>query len=101
MTTEKTSQAQHPFFPSLPGFPAMPGLDAWRSVMEAQTERFEKMTAELERMERERHERALTALEDMAKLMKSTLEYQRELTTEWRKMGLEAAKKSAELVGAV
>ncbi len=98
MTTEKTSQAQHPFFP---GFPAMPGLDAWRSMMEAQRQRFETMVAELDRMERERHERALTALEDMSKLMKSTLEYQRELTTEWRKMGIEAAKKSVELVGAV
>lgn len=98
MTTEKTSQAQHSLFPSLPG---MPGMDAWRTMMEAQTDRFGKMLSELERLERERHDRSLTALEDMAKLMKSTLEYQRELGTEWRKLGLEAARKGAELVGAV
>lgn len=98
MTTEKTSQAQHSPFS---GFLAMPGLDAWRAMMEAQTARFEAMLSELERLERERHERTVSALDDATRLVKSTLEYQRELAAEWRKMGVEAAKKSAELVGAV
>lgn len=98
MTTKKTSQEQHEGAPR--PFPTMPGLDLWRAMFEAQTARFDAMLVEMERLERERHERSVQAIDDVTRLVKSTLDYQRDLAGEWRKLGLDAAKKSAELVGA-
>lgn len=83
MATETTSHEQHPFFP---------GFDLWKSNMSAQSERFEKVMGEMERLERERHERTVAAIDHLSALMKSTLEYQNELAASWRKLGLEAAK---------
>ena len=97
MATRKTSQAQQET-QSNP-FAALPGVEMWRSMMEAQAERFEKMVSEMERLEKERHERAVSAIDDVTKLMKSSMEYQRELTEQWRKAGLDAARKGADLMG--
>lgn len=97
MATRKTSQSQQET-PTNP-FAAFPGMEMWRSMMEAQSERFEKVLSEMERLEKERHERAVGAIDDVAKLMKSSIEYQRELTDQWRKAGLDAARKGAELMG--
>jgi hypothetical protein len=84
MANNDSSQEQHPMFP---------GFDTWQSVMSAHTERFEKVVGEMERLERERQERALLAIDQLGALMKSTLEYQNELATAWRRIGLEATKK--------
>ncbi len=102
MTAKKPSHEQHDTTATNPfaAFAAVPGMDAWRSIFDAQTSRFEKALGEMERLERERHMRTVTAIDDMTQLFKSSLEYQRELATEWRKMGVDAAKKGAELVGA-
>jgi hypothetical protein len=100
MATRKTSHAQQ----STPGespFATLPGADVWRSMMEAQTERFEQMLAEMERLEKERHERAVSAIDDVAKLVKSGIDYQQQLTEQWRKLGLDAARKSAQMMGTI
>jgi hypothetical protein len=73
-------------------FALVPGYAAWKAMLDTQTERFEKAMTEMERLERERHERAVTAIDDFAQLVKSGLEYQQKLVTDWRKLGLDAAK---------
>ena len=95
MATRKSSQAQQNETPALP-FGAIPGFEMWRDMMTAQTARFESMLTEMERIEKERHERSVKALDDVTNLMKSSLSYQQQLTDEWRKLGLEAARKGAE-----
>lgn len=98
MTTRKRSQAQQDSAASaaIPGLPVFPGLDVWREVMEGHAARFDAMLTEMERLERERHERTLTALDDVTSLVKSTLGYQQKLADEWRRLGREAARKSVE-----
>ena len=98
MATRKTSQSQQNTADESP-FGTMPGMEMWRSMMEAQTERFEKMVGEMERLEKERHERALSAFDDVTQLLKSGIEYQAQLTEQWRKLSLEAARKSAQMLG--
>ena len=92
MATRKPSQTQHAA-PANP-FTALPGLELWRSMMASQNERFEQMLTELERLERERHDRAMSAIDDVTKLVKSSIDYQTQLSAQWRELGLEAAKKS-------
>ncbi len=98
MANRKPSQAQQNPPPS--PFAALPGLDLWRSMMESQNERFEQLLGELDRMERERHERTMSAIDDVTKLMKSTVDYQAQLSAQWRDLGLEAARKSLSMMSA-
>ena len=95
MAPRKTSQAQQNEAPTAT-FPSMPGMEIWRDMMTAQAARFESMVNELERLERERHERTLAAMDDAGALIKSSLDYQRQLGDEWRKLALEAMSKSSE-----
>ncbi|GAB5541094.1 MAG: hypothetical protein RLO52_43460 [Sandaracinaceae bacterium] len=99
MATKKTSQAQHESN-GMP-FPGLPGMEMFRGMMQAQSERFEKLFTDIERLEQERHERTLSALEDMTQLMKSTLHYQQQLGDQVRRASLEAARKSLEMTTSV
>lgn len=93
MATRKPSQAQQS--PAVNPFAAaVPGLDLWRSMFEAQNTRFEQMVSELERLEKERHDRTMSAIDDVTKLVKSSVDYQTQLGAQWRELGLETAKKS-------
>lgn len=96
MATKRSSQAQQNAATN--PFTQLPGLDLWRGMLDAQRERFEQMASEYERLEKERHARTLTAIEDMAKLMKSSLDYQQQLGAQWREASLDAARKGAGLV---
>lgn len=98
MATRKTSQTQQSAAPENP-FAALPGVEMWRAMMEAQTQRFEQMIGEMERLEKERHERALSAIDDMTKLVKSGIDYQAQLTEQWRQLSLDAARKGAQMMG--
>jgi len=99
MATRKTSQAQqetaaspaHPFM-------SLPGMEMWRSMMESQNQRFEQMLAEMARLETERHERAVSSLDDVTKLIRSGLDYQAQLTAQWRELSLEATRKTVAMV---
>jgi len=99
MATRKTSQAQQKTEATAANpFGAMPGASAWASMIEAQNERFEQMLTEMERLEKERHERMLSSLDDMTQLIKSGVDYQTQLTSQWRQLSLDAARKSVELM---
>ncbi len=99
MATRKPSQPQQTA-PAANPFAALPGLEIWRSMMESQNERFEQMLGELERLEKERHDRAMSAIDDVTKLVKNTIDYQAQLSAQWRELGLEAAKKSLAMMQA-
>ena len=96
MPPRKPSQPQQ----STPANPflSMPGVEAWTSMMSAHNERFEQMLSEMGRLEAERHERAVRSLDDVTQLIKSGLEYQAQLTSQWREMGLEATRKGVAMV---
>ena len=92
MATRKTSQAQHETPAHL--FAAVPGADAWRAMVEAQAERFEQLVGELAKLDEERHARTMRAIDDVTRLVKSSVDYQAQLSTQWRELGVEVAKKS-------
>lgn len=96
MTNRKSSHAQQN--PASAAFPAIPGLDAWRSMMDAQATRLTQMLGEMERVEKERHERVLTTMDDVGKLIRSGVEYQAQLATQWRELGLDAARKGVAMM---
>ncbi|MGE0785951.1 MAG: hypothetical protein AB7S26_09705 [Sandaracinaceae bacterium] len=106
MSTETTSQPQqtNPFFPPMPNLPAVPGMDMWKTMMEAQNERFVAMLGELERMETERHARTVKALEETTKLFTTSLEYQAKLAADaraqWRAMSEEAIRQGTAMFAA-
>ncbi|MFK7989378.1 MAG: hypothetical protein AB8I08_25405 [Sandaracinaceae bacterium] len=91
MATRKTSQAQQATAAN--PFATVPGAELWKSMMEAQNARFEKLLTEMEKIETERHTRALHAFEDMSNLVKTSMAYQQQLSDEWRKMSLDTARK--------
>lgn len=96
MATKRSSQTQQAATPN--PFTQLPGLDLWRTMLDAQRERFEQMASEYERLEKERHARTMTAIDDLAKLMKSSVEYQQQLGAQWREATVDAARKGAGLV---
>ncbi len=62
-----------------------------------------RMTAAMEegaKLESKGVEQATQAIEELAKLQKDSLAYMVQLTAEWRKLTLEATKRTAELFAA-
>lgn len=97
MATKRSSQTQQ--MTSNDPFAQIPGVELWWSMMEAQRERLEQLATELSRMEKERHERALAAIDEAAALVKSGVEYNQQLTAQWRDLALETARRSANPIG--
>jgi hypothetical protein len=71
-------------------------LDFWKKAVEEQTRRAELVTGEWGKIEGKSHEQVSAMVDEMAKLTKESLAYQAQLGAEWRKMWLEATKKSVE-----
>ncbi len=95
MATKRSSQSQQTVTPN--PFAQLPGFDVWRTMMDAQRERFEQLAGEVERMEKERHDRTLSAIDEMSRLVKTGLDYQLQLGAQWREAAMEAARKGASL----
>ncbi len=69
-------------------------VDAWRRMLEEQMERLDAMFEELGRLEARSMEQTRAAIDEGAKLMKESLAYATEISAEWRRLTLDAAKRS-------
>jgi hypothetical protein len=72
--------------------------NAWKKMMDEQLARMELAYGEVARLQEQSLEQTRHAVEEMAKLTKDSINYYGQLTAEWRKLSLEAAKKSADFV---
>ena len=72
--------------------------DPWSKAAHQHTARMFAFMAELERVEADHLERTRTAVDEMARLTKESLDYSTRLTTEWRKMTMDAAQRSIALM---
>ncbi len=72
--------------------------DAWKKMIDDSIARFELGYGEVARLQEQAIEQQRHAIDEMAKLGKESLAYYSQLSAEWRKLSLEAAKRTAELV---
>jgi hypothetical protein len=71
--------------------------DAFRKAMDEQFNRWNQVIEETQKAQARWFEQSNTAIEEMATMMKAGLKYQADLASDFRKLALETAKKSAEL----
>lgn len=71
--------------------------DAWKKMVDDQVARMELAYAEVARLQEQALAQNLKAIDEMAKLQKESLEYVGQLSTEWRKLTVEAAKNATSL----
>ena len=72
--------------------------DAWNKMVTEQTDRITAMYDEFSKLETKGFEQTRNAFEETNKLFKSSLEYQMQLASEWRKLALETTRRAAEMM---
>lgn len=70
---------------------------AWKRMVEEQTGRVESLYTEIAKVEDKGIERMHAAVEESARLMKDGFSWYGEMSAEWRKMTLDATRRTAEL----
>ncbi len=83
MSNEKASQVQE-------------NETAWKKLVDDQVARTELAYAEVARIQEQVFAQNKLAIDEMAKLTKSSVDYLAELTNEWRKLTIEATKKATD-----
>jgi len=73
--------------------------DLWLKSVKDQMARVEAMQKEVERLELQGFERTNEAIEESAKVARESCAYAQKLQCDWRKITLEAVKKSTEMFG--
>jgi hypothetical protein len=71
---------------------------AWTKMLGDTLARMELAGAEIARVQEQALEQNRHAIDEMAKLSKDSFNYFGQLSTEWRKLTLEATRKAAELL---
>jgi hypothetical protein len=71
--------------------------DAWKKMMGDHVARMEQVYAETARLQEQGLEQGRHAIDEMAKLSRDSIQYAADLSAEWRKLTIEATKKTAEL----
>lgn len=71
-------------------------VESWKKMLTEQGERMAAMYDEMGRLEAKGLEQARTAIDEATRLMKSALDYQSQLSAEWRRLALEATRRAAE-----
>lgn len=89
MAEKKTSHVQHN------------GLTAasWKKMVDEQVERLESFYEQAGSVEEKGIEQARTAIEESARLMKEALTWQTQILAEWRRVSLEATRRTADALG--
>jgi hypothetical protein len=72
--------------------------DAWNKMVNEQTDRIAAMCDEVAKLETKGFEQARQAIEETTKLVRTSLEYQMQLASEWRKLALDATRRAAEVM---
>lgn len=70
---------------------------AWKRMVDEQTGRVESIYAEMAKVEDKGVERLHSAVDESARLMKDSFTWYSELSAEWRKMSLDATRRTAEM----
>jgi hypothetical protein len=70
---------------------------AWQKMLADSIARMELASAEVARMQETALSQNRQAIDEMAKLSRDSVDYFGQLSTEWRKLTLEATRKAAEL----
>jgi hypothetical protein len=70
---------------------------AFKKMVDEQFTRMENMYAEYGRYEKQGIEQANATIDELARLMKDSVDYSRQLSAEWRKMAKDATKRAAEM----
>jgi hypothetical protein len=82
--------------PSQPQQAAAP-TDAFRKLMDEQLARWNQVIDETQKAQSRWFEQSNSAIDEMATVMKAGLKYQADLASDFRRLALDTAKKSAEL----
>jgi hypothetical protein len=72
--------------------------DTFRKAVSDHAERVESVFTELAKLEEKGLEQAAAQLDETARLTKVSLAYASELSAQWRKLWVDAAKRTAEMV---
>jgi hypothetical protein len=70
---------------------------AWKKMVDDQVSRMELGYAEMSRIQEQALAQNRQAMDDMAKLSRDSVDYFAQLGSEWRKLTLDATRKTAEL----
>jgi len=73
-------------------------LDAWSKMTQDQIARMDQMAEQMHKLQGQAVTRTQSAIDETARLMKETLTYATDLSTEWRKITLDATKRAADAV---
>jgi hypothetical protein len=68
---------------------------AWQQMVRDHLVRVEALSSQIAEAEQQGYERAGEAVDEWAKLMKSSLDYAQKLNGEWRKQTIEATKQAS------
>lgn len=102
MSNKENSQAQQKNqtanpFPFDPSAAFATGLDTWARMTQEGLHRMQAFFDELAKLEGSQYERTRTAADEVAKLVGDTFSYANQMTNEWRKLTLEATRRSTEM----
>lgn len=92
MAEKSTSQAQQMNYDQQQAF------EAWKKVVDDQIARMGSLYEEVAKFEGKGIEQARTAIDEFAKAMKESISYATQYTAEWRRVTMEAARRTAELM---
>lgn len=73
-------------------------FDVWSQLAREHLARLESLSEQVGKLQGQGVQRAHQAIDESAKLMKASMDYATELGAEWRKLGLEATRKTAEIM---
>lgn len=92
MSDKATSQT-HNSFPF-----AVPGMDAMRQAAEAQIARVQSFYDNASQWESRSVEQTRSAVDESARLMRESVQYATQLSTEWRKLSLDAMRNAFQMM---
>jgi hypothetical protein len=72
--------------------------DAWKKMVDEQLGRIEGLSQEFARYQQQGMDQARGAIDELATLMKDSLDHTAQLTNEWRRMALDSTRKAGDMM---
>lgn len=73
-------------------------LTGWAKLWQDQLERIDSATEEMVKLQEHGAARTSVAMDEVARLQKASFQYANRLSVEWRRVGMEAWRRAAELM---